>query len=226
MSQSLDGLVEQSIQNAIQSGTVAEKVQKAAEEAIESAISAAFGYRSEFRKGIEAAITQVLPVVNVTDLANFTNATRNVIQQRLGSLASETAEAHLGEVLDQLLPDEPVITLEQLREAFDDKVRSDASMEDCSCEDPGDIDITWEIEESGRLSDYWDLVCAPEPDTSRYCGTVTVLRFKLVEGTSDLHECWHVSDRKTEGHSLYAGPLYGFDAMVFRLATGVAKLKK
>ncbi len=69
---------------------------------------------------------------------------------------------------------------------------------------------------------------SPEEDASRYSAKdVVTLRFRPLEGTEGLHECWHASvgrDDKLVG-SIFAGPMYGFDAMVFRLATGTAKLK-
>ena len=51
---------------------------------------------------------------------------------------------------------------------------------------------------------------------------------KAMNESPDLHECWNASVGRTDMQlsSLFMGPLFGFDAMVFRLATGTARLKK
>lgn len=226
--QSLDTLVSEAITNAINSDAIAKKVQAAAEKAIAETIDAAFGYNSMFRDGIKKAIGQVLPIANADDVAVFGNAVREILQQRLTRLASETAEAHLAKVIDDLLPESPVVTLKDLKEAYVDKLKEEATRHDCHCDESGDDpDFTWQIDQ-GSHDKYWDLWMSPEPYASRYGGKdLITLRFRPV-GDSDLHQCWHAS---LGGHdckvgSLFSGPLYGFDAMVFRLATGIAKLQK
>ena len=118
-------------------------------------IDAAFGYNSEFRKGIAKAIEEVVPIPKADDLALFANAVREVLQRRLANLASDTAREHLDELLKKILPDSREIAIDELKKAYIDKIKSEASRE------YDDEEITW----------------------------------------------------------------YGFDAVVFRLATGTAKLK-
>lgn len=228
--QSLDVLVKNAINNAICSEAIVLKVEAAANKAITEAIEAAFGYSSEFRKGITEAIKSALPIVDVTDLATFANAVRSALQQRLANAASDTAREHLNEVLEKLLPEHSVISIDDLKSEYIDKIKDKASSGHCDCEEEqDDPEITWVVEPSRDSSKYWDLWMSPEADASRYGGKdVVILRFRPVEGSNGLHECWHASvggkDRLVD--SLFAGPLYGFDAMVFRLATGTAKLQK
>ncbi len=225
--QSLDTLVSEAITNAINSDAIAKKVQAAAEKAITETIDAAFGYNSMFRDGIKKAINHVLPIANADDLAVFGNAVREILQQRLSRLASETAEAHLAKVIDDLLPESPVITMAELREAFVDKLKEEASRADCHCdESDDDLEFAWNIDQ-GSHDKYWDLWMSPDEGSSRYDKDVITLRFRPIDGT-DLHQCWSANaGRHAEKlPSLFSGPLYGFDAMVFRLATGIANLKK
>lgn len=228
--QSLDTLVSEAITNAINSDAIAKKVQASAEKAITETIDAAFGYNSPFRDGIKKAIGQVLPIANADDVATFGNAVREIIQQRLSRLASETAEAHLAKVIDDLLPESPVVTMKELREAYVDKLKEQATWADCHCDESDeDPEYTWQIDTGKSNDKYWDLWMSSEPDASRYSGKdLVVLRFRPVDDGSGLQQCWHA---RVDGHdckagSLFSGPLFGFDAMVFRLATGIAKLQK
>lgn len=228
-SPTLDALVGEAIANALTSESIAKRVQVAAEKAVGEAIDSAFSYGSKFRKGIEESIKQVLPITDADDLAVFGNAVRVLIQRRLTTLASETAAEHLKGVLDHLFPDGRDVTIKKLREAYVEKLKSEASRSDCSC-DEGDYEpeYTWK-EETGDHSKYWDLWMSPEEHASRYSGKdVIALRFRPVGDSPDLHECWnaHVGRTDMQLSSLFMGPLFGFDAMVFRLATGTARLKK
>ncbi len=220
--QSLDSLVTSAISDALTSENIAAKVKASAEKAVSESIDAAFGYNSEFRKGIAKAIAEVVPIPKADDLALFANAVREVLQRRLANLASDTAREHLDELLKKILPDSREIAIDELKKAYIDKIKSEASRE------YDDEEITWKIDK-GNHDKYWDLWMSPEDGASRYSGKdVVALRFRNVEGAADdIHECWHASvggNDKLVG-SLFSGPLYGFDAMVFRLATGTAKLK-
>lgn len=228
-SPTLDALVGEAIANALTSESIAKRVQVAAEKAVGEAIDSAFSYGSKFRKGIEESIKQVLPITDADDLAVFGNAVRVLIQRRLATLASETASEHLKGVLDHLFPDGRDVTMKELRKAYIEKLKSEASRSDCSC-DEGDYEpeYTWK-EETGSHGKYWDLWMSAEDDASRYSGKdVITLRFRPVDGAIDLHECWNASVGRTDMQlsSLFMGPLFGFDAMVFRLATGTARLRK
>ena len=157
-------------------------------------------------------------------------ALRLVIQSRLANLANETARVHVDELLERLLPDNPVITMEDLKEAFKESVRD--SSDACDCESEGyEPEFLWDVvrDASSSLQNYWDLVVSKDPEAGRYDKDTIVFRFRDLE--SSLAECWHISGNgysKREGqtaNSLFAGPLRGFDAMAFRLGTGIAKLK-
>lgn len=230
MSTSLNDLVAESVEAALRSEAVAEKIKTAAEKAISESITEAFNYRSEFRKNITDTIQQVLPVVNATDLACFANSVRLVIQSRLANLANETARVHIDELLERLLPDNPVITMKELREEFKESIRD--SSDACDCEGEGyEPEFLWSvIRDSGSLlGNYWDLVVSKDPEAGRYDNNSITFRFRDLE--SGLAECWHIngdgySHREGQkANSLFAGPLRGFDAMAFRLGTGIAKLK-
>jgi hypothetical protein len=227
--QSLDSLVKSAINDAITSENIAAKVKASAEKAVAESIDAAFGYNSDFRKGISKAIAEVVPMPKADDLSVFANAVREVLQRRLANLASDTAREHLDSVLEKLLPESGFITIDELKAAYIDKVKSEESRSDCSCEEyDGDPEITWQIDK-GNHDKYWDLWMSPEGDASRYSGKdVIALRFRNTgDDLEDVYQCWNATvggNEKLVG-SLFAGPLYGFDAMVFRLATGTAKLK-
>lgn len=225
-SQTLDSLIQASITSVMTSESIAKKVYAAADKAVSDSIDAAFGYNSEFRKSIQKAIGEVLPITRTDDLAGFSHAVRTLIQKRLASLASETAAEHVGKIIESLLPEGTTISMEDLKEAYEDKLKSQASFSDCHCEDSDDIAFAWNIERAST-GEYWDLWLSPEEDASRYDKGVITLRFRPVVGDSSLHECWHASAGGSDMHinSLFIGPLYGFDAMVFRLGTGLAKLK-
>lgn len=229
MSTSLNELVAESVEAALKSEAVAEKIKVAAEKAISESITEAFNYRSEFRKNITDTIQEFLPVVNATDLACFANSVRLVIQSRLANLANETARVHIDELLERLIPDNPVITMEELREEFKDSIRESSDV--CDCEDEGhEPEFLWSVvRDSGALGNYWDLVVSKDPEAGRYDRDTITFRFRDLE--SGVAECWHIDGNgysQREGqkaNSLFAGPLRGFDAMAFRLGTGIAKLK-
>lgn len=229
MNTSLNDLVAESVEAALRSEAVAEKIKTAAEKAISESITEAFNYRSEFRKNITDTIQQVLPVVNANDLACFANSVRLVIQSRLANLANETARVHIDELLERLLPDNPVITMEELREEFKDSIRDSSDV--CDCEDEGhEPEFLWSVvRDSGVLDNYWDLVVSKDPEAGRYDKDTITFRFRDLE--SGFAECWHINGNgysQREGqkvNSLFAGPLRGFDAMAFRLGIGIAKLK-
>lgn len=231
---SLDGLIQDSIRNVLSSDKLVAQVERAAEKAVSEAIESAFSWNSPFRKGINEAVLAVLPVVDVTDIANFANAVQVVIRQRLANLADDTVKTHVEPLLDKLFPNAPLITMAELKEAYIEKVKSNLrDSRECHCDDEDDDEedpeITWEIDygsSGSTIRNYWDLILAPEAETRRYDPKAVALRFKDLE--SGLSECWHVSNGGTEQKfgSLFNGPLHGFDAMVFRLATGTAKLQK
>lgn len=228
--QSLDGLVKEAIENAIQSDSLRGKVQQAADKAISEAIEQAFGYSSEFRRGITESVKSILPIVSAQELSVFAHATREVIQRRLANLASETSKAYMDKVLKDILPEEPVIDIKDLKEEYLSKLINDASMEDCSCHDASEqMEFGWNIEQSANSEGYWDLWMNPDPDANRYDKNSVALRFKKSD-QEGLHQCWMVSlgtnHHEVNIKSLFSGPLYGFDAMLFRLATGTALLKK
>lgn len=45
-----------------------------------------------------------------------------------------------------------------------------------------------------------------------------------IEDEPGLHQCYAVSGDARYDHSLFMGPSYGFDSMLFRLGIGLAKL--
>ena len=229
--QTIDGLIKQAVHDAIQSPDLIKQVRKAANEAVQSAINSAFGYNSDFREGITETVKRALPTVQVDDLANFSNACREVIQRRLSNLANETAADNLNRVLERILPSEPVITMKELRDAYREK----QSRGECRCHDseyPEEYDeFKWEIDDSDMESStghYWDLRIAPKLDASSYYGDSMLLRFRELKETPGLSECWaaEVGKKGDKIGSLFMGALFGFDAMVFRLATSTAKMKR
>lgn len=231
---SLDKLVEESVKRALCSSAIAQQVEKAAEKAISESIESAFSYGSEFRKGIKRVVGQILPIVSATDLATFSHAIRHLIEKRLENLASETAAEHVSEVLNAVLPDKSVITIDELKSSYIEKLKWNASKDsdgyECHCDDDeAEIEFAWNVEKSqSSCKDYWDLWMSPDPDSSRYGGKdVVTLRFKAIDGMDGLHECWSANAGYGDigVKSLFSGPLYGFDALVFRLGTGLAKLK-
>jgi hypothetical protein len=230
---SLDAIVQTAVQNALQSEAIAKAVSTAAEKAVASAIENAFGYSSKFRKSLEEAVSHVLPMTDVRDLAVFTNATREVINRRLSRLAIDTAAEYLKPVFEQLLPDSPVITLKELQEAYEDKLKSD-DLDGCSCHGDDTPDYMWKIEQSSTTSavmsqnGWFDLWMNPDPDAARYSKDTIALRFLPSRDDPSLFTCWHVDhgSSKCEWGSLFSGAVFGFDALVFRLGTGVAKLSK
>lgn len=222
----LDTLVQQVIQERINSGDVRKQIEKAATKAIDDAIDSAFGYSSPFRKSMEASIKEVLPVTNPTDLSAFAHAVREVITAKLGSVADETAAKHVGELIESLLPDDPIITLGELHDAFKEKILKGSG---CHCDDDGDnLPHTFEIEESTSEitgTKFFHLWCSEEEGASQYGSKVMNFAFHVLE--SGLAECYSVNvGGKKQEYGMFIGPMYGFDAMVFRLATKTAKLDR
>jgi histone H3/H4 len=166
--QTLDELIKRGIQNAIQSQAILEAVQKHAEKAVSEAVRSAFDYGSEFRKGIESAIREVLPVIKAEELAQFSVAVREVIQRRLGNLANATAKQHLDEMLQKILPESAEITLEELEQQFKAKVKDSRREPGCHCDDDDEesLEYTWNIDnsQSSVCDGYWDLTAGMSPD--------------------------------------------------------------
>lgn len=225
----MDSLVQDAIKNALQAPAIKERVQKAAEKAIAEAIDSAFDYRSAFRESIKNAVTEVLPTVNATDLATFAHATKEVIQRRLANLALDTAKAHVDEMLESILPESKVIGLKELRGAYVEKIRR--SSHGCHCDDEYDdepSDFTWKIEKSTTVDGYFHLWMSSEEDVSQYSIGKDKISLSFTKPDADgLHECYHVvaGRDELEVRSLFVGSLYGFDAMLFRLATKQSKLR-
>ncbi len=225
--QSIDGLIKQAVFDAIQAPSLREQVQKAADKAVAEAISSAFGYGSPFREGIQEAVKQALPIVSVDDLASFANACRVVVQRRLQNCAEQTAAANLDRVLEQILPSNPIITMEDFKTAYREKLSVGS---DCHCDTEYDS-FTWDVTDSDNdnlTGHYWDLRVAPESSSGRYSDQSATLRFREFKESNGLSECWYAQvgkDAEKLG-SVFMGPLYGFDAMVWRLATGTAKMKR
>lgn len=225
----LDDLIADSIRNALNSDAIKQRVEAAADKAIGEAISNAFGYSSPFRKGVEESIKAVLPVIEARDVASFAVAARELIMRRLDTLASETAKAHLEEVITQILPDAPVISMKEFEEAFVEKIMRESS-DGCDCHgEEYEPPYTWEIEKSSTAG-YWDLVYSAKEDARRYDSTTGTMRFRESRENPGLQECWMVSDTEMPKGAngripMFTGPLYGFDLMVWRLGTGTAKLR-
>lgn len=222
--QTLDSLVKQSIERAITSDAIKERVQAATDRAVSESIDSVFSYNSDFRNGIKKAIAAALPTVDVTDLACLSHSVRHLVQKRLATLASETAAEHVEKVLIDLLPEGNVISIKQLKEAYEEKLRGLAIDDECHCDDKRELVYSWNVEHS-RSGGHFDLWVSPHEDASRYGGKdVVTLRFKPAE--DGLYECWNANAGYGDigVNSLFVGPLYGFDAMVFRLGTRLAKL--
>ncbi len=224
--QTLDSLMRQSITDALQADRLLVTCRNAAEKAIDQAISDAFNYSSPFLKMIKQAVAQSLPIVDVDELAVFTDAVRQVVQKRLANMADETARRQMDIVLEKLLPDATVITMKDFHEAYIAKVRDKHSIDNCECVDSDhEPEHTWTIKKSKNVDGYWDLNIADSEDADRYGKNSISLRFNS-GGEPDLHKCWYarVGTSDQLAGSIFCGPLYGFDAMLFRLYTGTAKL--
>ena len=221
---SLDELIAQSIRNAISADSIRAKVEAAADKAIGEAISNAFGYNSPFRKGLEETVKNVIQVPEDKEVAVFANATRELIQRRLTTLASDTAKAHLSEVLEKVLPSNPVVTLKDLEEEFQSKLKQDDSYES----DGYEADYRWDVEKSttSSLSGYWDLIVSANPNARDFADETIRLRFQPSKDDPELFVCWNVTGIDKPNKQIFTGPLYGFDLLVWRLATGVAKLSR
>lgn len=219
----LDDLVKDGIAKAMTSEAMQQKIQAAAEEAITAAMKEAFGWNSDFRKSVGAAVTAVLPMADKDDLATFADAVRTVLQTRLALLGHVTAQKHVGEVLDTIISDERIITLSDLETAYRDKVVSHSA---CHCD--GDPEFLWETETSENdelLGRYWYLLASEDPAAGPYDNKTLRLGFAC-DHESKLSKCFvaHLGKHSELVSSLFVGPLYGFDAMVFRLRSGLAQL--
>ncbi len=218
----LDAKIKKVMTESLEGDAIGESIEKHCSEAIDSVIRDAFSYSSDFRKALKAKVESVMPVLDETDLAVFVNAVRHVTQSRLVSLADDQAKKVVGEMLDKLLPDGNVITFEEFEKSFREKLNID---EDAYEHEMVDHDYTFELIESETSDGFFDLKCSEDCDAGDYCHGTTSLRFKT--GEDGLLECWYVKMGSVEipKDSPFVGPLYGFDAMVFRLYTGAARLK-
>lgn len=202
--------------------------QVAADKAVASAIDSAFSYNSPFCKQLTTVIKQVLPLTTVEDLTVFTHAVQAVIRGRLTNLANETAKTHIEEVMKRLLPDEPIIHIDALKKAFEGKLVQEIQAEDpCRCDDEeADIpDYMWLIQpaEGKTTLNYWHLYIDKDAAARKYGSNTISLAFRELDDEPGLHQCYAVRNVRQD-HSLFMGPLYGFDSMLFRLGTGLAKL--
>lgn len=223
----LDDLMRQAVENALSSEALAEKCKVAAVKAIDEAISSAFSYSSPFRKMIEETVKASLPIVKPDELSVFTHCVKTVVQERLVNMADAVAKRQMDEVLAAILPDATVITLKQFQDAYVDRLRNEHSRADCDCFDSDyDPEYSWKIERSKNNDGYWDLIIAPTEGAGRYDKDTMTLRFNSA-GDPDFHKCWHANVGKNDelSSSLFVGALYGFDAMLFRLYSGTAKLQ-
>jgi len=173
MSLNLELVMQEAISAALQSDAVKDRIQKAAEKAIDEAIAEAFNYSSKFRKQAKEVIELVMPIVSRDDLNHFTLACQEVIQKRLGSLAMETAEQHIGEMMEEMLPAKPEITIEELHEAFIKKIKDDESRHCDGDDDDYEPEHMWEVEYAKAdekiesLKRYWHLHFSPEEGDSK-----------------------------------------------------------
>jgi hypothetical protein len=225
----LDKLVSDAVQSALTSEAIQAKVQAAAAKAVSEAIDSAFGYSSPFRKSLQESIAGVLPIVREQDLATFTHAVREVVKTRLQTVAHDTAAMHVGKAIDDLLPDEPVIYLEDLRESYADYLRQEAEG-GCHCDGDYEPEHTFEVDKPDWSDKTRFVYFAEESGRDQYDACVSCLAFSLV---GDVGRCYHAQliEKKDARYrvsedvrQLFAGPLYGFHSMLFRLATGLAEL--
>ena len=225
--QTLNDVITASINNALNADAIASQVQKVADKAIAEAIESAFNYSSEFRKNLKAMVERAIPVIETDDLVKFTTAVRDVVTNRLKTLSSETAKVHMDELLANLLPDEPVIQMSELKKLYKDKI---ARLDDCYCDGEDDYEdsFKWEIERGeSKTQVYFDLLIAEDQSESRYGGKCLVLRFNDHDCEPGLYSCWNINDLRNESGvtgSIFRGAVFGFDAAIFRLGTGAAKL--
>jgi hypothetical protein len=230
----LEQLIASAIRKSLNSDKLAEVIQKAAAEAVSDSIKQVFSYNSEFRKSASAAIQAAMPIVREGDVAFFTHAVNELVKKRLASAAQKTAEENIGPVLDQLLPPSPVISLAEFKEAFVQKLRDQyASDHDCDSDDIDDdeFDYTWEVKQGS--GDYWHLRISYESDEKSYSTKNLNLAFSPYNPSAELsgsvlYECYHCywSDSDVQWSRMFAGPLYGFDCLLFRIATKIARVSR
>lgn len=225
----VDDLIAQAVSAALTSDAIQEKVKKSAEKAVSEAIDQAFGYGSEFRKGLADSISKVLPITREQDLATFAQAVREVVKLRLQTCASETAAEHVGSAIETLLPEERVIYIDEFRKAFLDKIKND-NPEHCDCHGDYEPEHTWEVERPDWSETTRFLYFGSDEGMSRYDAETSSLAFHV---KGEIGRCYHAELRhkKDDRHrvvddvrAIFAGPLYGFHSMLFRLATGLAVL--
>lgn len=228
--QTLDDLIAESVSAALNSDSIRIKVQAAAAAAITEAIKDAFGYSGPFRKQIKEAVEKVLPSVSTDDFIDFAAATREIIQTRLASLANETAKQHIQSMLDDMLPGESVIELSELKKEFARYVAELRNQESgCHCDedDESSVDFYWEVERSidSTMKQYWYIHCSADEDSSKYSSKNFILRMR--EDDDGLSECWSVNMNNEEiKATMFAGPHFGWIAKLYRLKTGLLKVRK
>lgn len=206
-----------------------ELIEDQVDKCIKSAVTDLFSYSGPVAKQIKAAVSAAGVMENEQDLGRFTVAVRETVKAKLNNIAEKSAAASVGEMLDKLLPPSCVIKLSELRSLFKQKMASDYAEEmDDEDFEHDESEYTWKIAESASSKGYWDLTIAEEPDATTWSKGTIFLRFSPCTDSDALCSCWN-SYFGGDEHALkgiFAGPLYGFDAAVWRLASGVSKLER
>lgn len=110
------------IANAVRAERVQPLVDKAIAEAIKDAIQGATGYNSEFRKAVQAQLTEAMPHgLHIDDVAKFQLVANAAISEAVRGANAQTVQAALAKVIKDLVPDVPTrIKLSELMEAARD----------------------------------------------------------------------------------------------------------
>lgn len=207
-----------------------ELVEKEVSKCIKHAVTDLFSYSGPVAKQIKEAVLKAGILTDEDDLGKFTVAVRETVKAKLNNAANKAAAQSVGEMLERLLPEQNVISLKELKRLFREKVNrvSDYAEEDDYEDDEDDGDYLWEISSSSSSVGYWDLAANATRREGKYGNDSVFMRFHPCSEQPELDVCWGIrtGEHKHELQAMFAGPLYGFDAAVWRLGSGVAKLSR
>lgn len=226
----IDQMVIEAVNNALTSESVKAAISKAATDMVTRTVQELLSNYGPVCKPLREGLEQAIPIlVDDMQFANFGNIIREVIKRRTANIAEAAAVRQLDEVFDRLLGGNvAVVTLEDIADAFreDYKQAKDGN---------GEQYFTMSLEKSGSTVGYYDLRIDPREGRDEY-GSKYVIRCREADqhksadeitGERGLLEVWHVTiGDKEYTSSLFTGPLFNFDAILFRLFTGMVKIRR
>lgn len=219
--ESVKKALEDAITRNMSAEVIGPKIEAVVVKAIDDALGNLFCYRSPLKNQLEATIQSLVHVPNVDDMACLGHSVGNMLKARLAAYANDSAEKVLATALDGILEPKATISLAELKELYSDYLKdSDTERETDGYE--YDPEFSWMLD--NRSSGFYYLSFGPEE--SKYSDKNWRMQLREEEPGAPMEAfAVHAPGRNDLG-DFFVGPIHGFTAAIFRIATKFTKVTK